>query len=132
MNSEIRKAMRYGTADDNIALAYYMAEDPLRPDLCNRWFTIYVGNGYSNPAFNTIEGRRDVRICEKFLHGFCHRQFYGGQMEQVLYDLVAVSYIRTPAEVLQIVGELRKMGITGEIRLEAEYVEGYPVSIKTY
>ena len=46
--------------------------------------------------------------------------------------MVCVSFIRTPAEAMVAIHELRKMGIAGAIRLYAEYAEGYPVSIKTY
>lgn len=118
--NQLAHAMRFGAPDPETVQAYLCAGDPLRPDLCNRTFVLYIA------------GERDVATCEKFLRGFCYRQFHGGQMEQVLEDLVCVSYIRTPAEVLSIIRELRKFGIIGAISLEAEYAQGYPVSIKTY
>lgn len=132
MSPEIIHAMRFGAPNEEAVQAYLSAGDPLRPDLCNRTFTLYLGNGYVDVSMNTAEGMRDVATCEKFLRGHCYRKFHGGQMEQVLDDLVCVSYIRTPAEALSVINELRKMGITGAIRMEAEYAQGYPVSIKTY
>lgn len=100
-----------------------------RPDVCHRTFNLCFGNGWADPSRNTPQGAKDVAVCEKFLRGYCYRQFHGGQMEQVLDDLVCVSYIKTPREVLSIVDELRNMGIRSEIRLEAEYVIGYPVDL---
>ena len=130
--SEIRRAMRFGAPSAYVVQEYLSHGDPLCPDLCGRTFALYLGNGYVDPAMNTAAGAQDVKTCEKFLRGYCYRQFHGGQMEQVLEDLVCVSYIRTPAEVLNVIRELRKFGIIGAIHLFAEYAQGYPVSIKTY
>lgn len=104
----------------------------IRPDVCKRTFVLYLGNGYEDPSMNTPEGAQDVKTCEKLLCGFCYRQFHGGQMEQVLEDLVSISFVHTPHEVMHIVRELRNMGIIGKIELYAEYIEGYLVNIKTY
>ena len=92
----------------------------IKPNICERTFVVYVGNQYN------------INVCAKYIGRECYRQFHGGQMEQVLDDLICISYIRTPAEALNIVHELRKLGIIGTICLEAEYVQGYPVSVKTY
>lgn len=51
---------------------------------------------------------------------------------QVLDDLVAISYINTPRQVLNVLNELRKMGVQGKIDLCVEYVEGYLVHIKSF
>ena len=53
-------------------------------------------------------------------------------MEQVLEELVEVSYIKTPLDAIRTVKALRRMGIKGEIRLEVEYVEGHSVEITTF
>lgn len=92
----------------------------VRSDVCNRTFVLY------------IQGRHNVQTCARFLRGYCYRQFHGGQMEQVLDDLVGIFYIRSPREALAILDELRKMGVYGKIDLCAEYVEGYIVNIKTF
>lgn len=125
MTPNILHAMRNGVV--------FPAEDvQLKPDICKRTFTLYVGNGFVDESMNTPEGLRDVEVCAKFLRGYCYRRFGGGQMEQVLDDLVCISYIHTPSDVLYIVRELRRRGISGGIRLEVEYVEGYPEQLKTY
>ena len=125
MNQSIRDAIRNtsGIRDEN---------GLIRPDVCKRTFVLYLGNGHVDPAMNTPEGAQDVQTCEKFLRGFCYRQFHGGQMEQVLEDLVCISFIRSPREVMHIVRELRNMGVIGKIDLYAEYIEGYLVDLKTY
>lgn len=115
MNPEIRKAMR-----DCQYVYGRNGLEAIRPDVCNRTFTIYVGNS------------SDVATCAKFLRGYCYRQFHGGQMEQVLDNLICISFIRTPAAALAVIRELRKLGISGKISLEAEYVEACPVSIKAF
>ena len=110
----------------------------MRPDICGRTFTLYIGNGFVDPARNTPEGLRDVATCVRFIGKRCYRVLedtfdgYLGQMEQVLDDLVCISYIPTPAKMLRLVNSLRRRGICGEIRCEIEYVPGYPVEFKTY
>lgn len=125
MNQGIRDAIRntIGIRDEN---------GLIRPDVCKRTFVLYLGNGYEDPSMNTPEGAQDVEVCAEFLRGRCYRQFHGGQMEQVLEDLISVSFIRSPSEVLHIVRQLRKMGIIGKIELYAEYIEGYLVNLKSY
>lgn len=125
MNQGIRDAIRntIGIRDEN---------GLIRPDVCKRTFVLYLGNGYEDSSMNTPEGARDVETCEKFLRGYCYRQFHGGQMEQVLEDLISISFIRSPREAMHVVRELRNMGIIGKIELYAEYIEGYLVSLKTY
>lgn len=103
-----------------------------KADVCNRAFVLYVGNGFVDASKNTPQGAEDVVTCEKFLRGRCYRQFHGGQMEQVLDDLICISYIKTPREALSIVAELRKFGIKGEIRLEVEYIIGCSVDVTSY
>ena len=83
-------------------------------------FVLYIGNGYSDPSRNTVQGSYDVRILADFLRGHCYRQFHGGQMEQVLDDMIAISYIKTMDEVYTIIAELRKLGVNGKIRIEEE------------
>ena len=102
-----------------------------RPDVCHRTFNLYFGNGWADPSRNTPQGAKDVAVCEKFLRGYCYRQFHGGQMEQVLDDLICVSYVKTPREVLSIVDELRKLGVRGEIRCEVEYIIGHQVDLNS-
>jgi hypothetical protein len=132
MNQAIRYAMRYGSPDQATVQAYQLANDPLIPNLCARTFTLNIGNGFVDPSMNTMQGLRDVEVCEQFLRNYCYRQFHGGQMEQVLDDMVCVSFIKTPREVMSIVRELRKLGIKGKIYLSVEYVEGFPVEVKNY
>lgn len=93
----------------------------VKPDLLQRTFTVYVGNGFVDASRNTPQGQQDVNLCAAFLGEFCYRPFHGGQMEQVLDDLVAVSYIPTPAKALEVVYALRAMGVKGRIGLEVEY-----------
>lgn len=89
----------------------------VRADVCNRTFVLYCD---------------DVQTCDKYLRGCCYCQFHGGQMEQVLDDLVAISFIHSPREVLNILNELRKMGVRGKIDLCVEYVEGFLVHVKSF
>ena len=86
-------------------------------DVCSRTFTLHCD---------------DVQTCSKYLRGYCYRQFHGGQMEQVLDNLVAVSYIHSPRQALIVLNELRKMGVCGKIDLCVEYVEGHLVPVKTF
>ena len=139
--SDIRRAMRFGTHDELIAMAYALAHEPLRPDICGRTFTLYVGNGFVDPARNTAAGAQDVATCVRFINHNgkrCYRVLedefdgYLGQMEQVLDDLVCISYIPTPAMMLRLAKSLRRRGIIGDIRCEVEYVQGYPVEFKSY
>ena len=132
MTPDLIMAMRHGAADSYIVQEYLSHGDPLHPDLCGRTFTLYLGNGYVDPARNTAEGLRDVAICAQFLGNRCYRRFGGGQMEQVLDDMVCISFIQTPGEVLATIRALREMGIAGNINLLVEYVQGYPVEIKAY
>ena len=101
-------------------------------DICNRTFVLFVGNGFVDTSKNTAQGVLDVKTCVHYLNGYCYRPFCGGQMEQVLEELVVVSYIKTPLDAIRTVKALRKMGIKGEIRLEVEYIEGYSVEVTTY
>ena len=118
LNPALCAAMRLG-AEEKVAMAYYWAGDPLCFDLCQRTFILYMNGD-------------DVATCADFLRGYCYRQFHGGQMEQVLDDLVCVSYLPTPADVLACVHALREFGIAGEIWCEVEYAQGYPVYFKSY
>ena len=120
MDARIRHAMRYGAPDPAIVREYQLAGDPLRPDLCKRTFALYINRA------------SDVQLCADFLDGYCYRQFHEGQMEQVLEDLVCLSFIPTPADVLDTICGLRRFGITGPIQLYVEYAEGYLVEVKTY
>lgn len=120
MDTRIRHAMRYGAPDHAIVREYQLAGDLLRPDLCKRTFVLYIDGAY------------DVQVCADFLDGYCYRQFHEGQMEQVLDDLVCLSFIPTPADVLDTICGLRNLGITGAIQLYVEYVQGYVVEVKTY
>ena len=88
--------------------------------MLNHTFTLYIGNGFVDKSKNKAQNERDVRILAHFLRGYCYRQFHGGQMEQVLDDMVIVAYIKTPAEVISIRKILRKMGIKGRIDVELE------------
>ena len=132
MHPEVIHAMRFGSPHEEAVQACLRVGYPLRPDVCNRTFTIYLGSCIASTPWNTALGAEDVETCAKFLKGRCYRHFHGGQMEQVLDNLVAISFIRTPAEALTIIEELRKFDIMGTIRLEVEYVQGFPVFVKNY
>ena len=67
--NQLIHAMRFGAPNPKTVQAYLSAGDPLRPDLCNRTFVLYV------------TGERDVAICAEYLRGRCYRKFHGGQME---------------------------------------------------
>lgn len=84
-------------------------------------YVLYVGNGWADPSLNTEQGARDVQVLSNFLRGYCYRQFHGGQMEQVLDELVSIAYVKTMDEVKTIITELRKLGVEGVIRIETEY-----------
>ena len=101
-------------------------------DICNRTFVLFIGNGLVDTSKNTAQGALDVKTCAHYLNGYCYRPFYGGRMEQVLEELVEVSYIKTPLDAIRTVKALRRMGIKGEIRLEVEYVEGHSVEVTTF
>lgn len=112
------------------ALLFYMREpvpvytengmELVAPNICNRAFTLYARNG------------SDIQICEEYLRGYCFRKFCGGQMEHVLDDLMIVSYLHTPADVICAVHALRNMGVAGTIGLYTEYVNGYECLVKEY
>ena len=101
-------------------------------DICNRTFVLFIGNGFVDTSKNTAQGVLDVKTCVHYLNGYCYRPFCGGQMEQVLEELVAISYIKTPLDAIRTVKVLRKMGVKGEIRLEVEYVEGHSVEVTAF
>lgn len=126
VKNDLRNAMRQ--------MDYIYMEDGLhrvRPDICSRMFVVNFGNGYIDESMNTVQGLRDVECAvSKYLRGRCYRQFFGGQMEQVLDDMISISYIKTPAQVITVVKELRKMGIKGRISIGVEYVEGHTYEIK--
>lgn len=130
MMEEVKAALK----DAMRQIDYCYMEDGLRrvrPDICSRMFVVNFGNGYIDESMNTVQGLRDVECAvSKYLRGRCYQQFFGGQMEQVLDDMISISYIKTPAQVVTIIKELRKMGIKGRIFIGVEYVEGHTYEIK--
>lgn len=117
--AEIRRVIREG-------VTVYSANGlEIRPvDVCRRTFSVYVGNENVDKSRNTEQGKKDVAICAKYLDGYCYKHFAGGQMEQVLDELVAISYIATPMQVRETIDALRGMGVNGRISVFVEYMEG--------
>lgn len=67
-----------------------------------------ISQKYNNPALLSendfpvqytlfIDGEKAVSIAQKLCNGYCYTQFYGGQMEAVLDNLVAISFFPTRA-----------------------------------
>lgn len=105
MNIELlHKAMRNPVPFDTLNGIEYM-----RPNICGRNFVVYV---------------HDINPCLDYLGNRCYRKFFGGQMEHVLIDYVAISYIKTPRELAQVVRELRNIGVHSALQICVEYVEG--------
>lgn len=94
-------------------------------------YTLYLGNGFVDESKNTAQGARDVETCAAMISNACCIQFGDGQMEQVLEDLVCVSYIDTEVGVRRTVDALRNMDVAGSIRVCAEYEEGCPIDLYT-
>jgi hypothetical protein len=90
-----------------------------------------VGNGYRDTTRNTAQGARDVETCAAIIGDRCYVSFASGQMEQVLDDLVCVSYIEDGGGVDRTVRALRAAGIAGAIRVCVEHVEGCPITLYT-
>lgn len=66
-----------------------------------------ISQKYNNPAllsendfpvqYTLFIGEKAVSIAQKLCNGYCYTQFYGGQMEAVLDNLVAISFFPTRA-----------------------------------
>jgi hypothetical protein len=84
-------------------------------------YTLYVGNGYRDTSRNTSQGMKDVAVCAAVIGHKCYIKFASGQMEQVLDDLVCVSYVDTLEGVQQTVDALRGAGVAGGIRVFVDY-----------
>ena len=108
MKEPIRKILRNG-------YDFFDENGRIKANICERNFVLYVQ-----------EDASDVQVCVNFLRGYCYRHFAGGSLEQVLEDVVALSYIRTPMAVITAIQELRKIGVKGRIFVEVEYAEGLP------
>ena len=85
-------------------------------NICERMFTIYTS---------------DVQPCLDYIGNRCYRKFFGGQMEHVLDDCVSIAYIRTPRELVEVVRELRKIGVHSALQICVEYIDGCPVLFTT-
>ena len=90
----------------------------VRPNICERTFVVYIDNA------------NDTKTCVNYIGNRCYRKFFGGQMEDVLENLVAISFIKTPRELIQVIQELRKLGVTSTLQLCVEYIEGYVIPFK--
>lgn len=92
----------------------------VKSDVCARTFTVY----FSTP--------HDVKIAEHYLRGCCVKHFHTGQMEIYLDDLGGVGFIPKPIDMLEVIRKLRELGMTGDLSVALEYVEGNMVEFKTY
>lgn len=101
---QLLNAMRNPVPFDNLNGIEYV-----RPNICGRTFVIYVN---------------DIKPCLDYLGNRCYRKFFGGQMEHVLHDYVAISFIKTPLELKRVVRELRNIGVRSTLEICVEYVEG--------
>lgn len=101
---QLRDAMRNPMYDD-------------KPNICGRTFVVYI----SKPD--------DIKVCVDYIGNRCYRWFFKGQMEWVLDELVCISFIKTPADLLEVVRELRKLGIRHKVEVEVEYIQGYPMHL---
>lgn len=104
---QLRNAMRNTISFDTIN-----GIECMRPNICGRTFVVYVN---------------DIKPCVDYIGNRCYRKFFGGQMEHVLDDLVAISFIQTPRELMQVIRELRNIGVHSTLEIYVEYVEGYIV-----
>ena len=125
--AEIRKAMRndgcvrVGAGIDDVAFR--------RSDICSRTFTVYFGIDPEHPHHVT----KDARLCREYVGDRCYRIFHGGLMEVYGYrnESVMVSCIETPGQVQEIVMELRRMGVRGDLHICVFYVaEGQGCIVK--
>lgn len=92
----------------------------VKSDVCARTFTVY----FSTP--------HDVKIAEHYMRGYCVKRFHTGQMEIYLDDLGGVGFIPKPIDMLEVIRKLRELGMTGDLSVALEYVEGNMVEFKTY
>lgn len=84
----------------------------IKANIISRTFVLY------------IQDKHDLKICADYLGNRCYRGILGGQMEQVLEDTVCISYVNTPADLIAICSELRRMGVRGRIGVDVEYADG--------
>lgn len=105
--SELRSAMRNPMSFNGMVYE--------RPNICERTFVVYI----SHPD--------DINVCVDYIGHRCYRRFFAGQMEHVLDNLVAISYIKTPLELVELMRELRVLGVSHGFDVMVEYVMGYPV-----
>ena len=74
----------------------------------------------------------DIQIAEHYLRDYCVKRFHSGQMEVYLDNLGGVGFIPKPVDMLEVIRELRELGMTGDLSVALEYVEGNMVEFKTY